>query len=120
MSSMPSNMGPVSTDARTESCAESCAPETAALVRYLYMNTYRHGMLPALVAFTGLSESQIRRQLSGTQRPSADLISILLATMDRREADSLREQHDDAVRVRVRAELVSPRLKQIDLFRPNA
>jgi hypothetical protein len=73
-------------------------------------------MMPALVAFTGLSESQIRRQLTGAQHPSAVLVSTLLATMDRREADYLREQHDDATRVRVRAELVSPGVRQLDLF----
>ena len=73
-------------------------------------------MLAALVTFTGLSESQIRRQLTGRQNPAESLLSVLLATMDRREADHLREQHDDAVRVRVRAELVSPGVRQLDLF----
>ena len=116
MSSIPAKVGPVAAGASGKSCAESCAPETAALVRWLYLHTFRHGMMPALVLMTGLSESQIRRQLTGAQHPSAVLVSVLLATMDRREADHLREQHDDAARVRVRAELVSLGVRQLDLF----
>lgn len=116
MSVIPSKVSPAVAGASGKSCAESCAPETAALVRWLYLHTFRHGMMPALVLMTGLSESQIRRQLTGTQHPSAVLVAVLLATLPRGEADYLREQHDDAARVRVRAELVSPGVRQLDLF----
>lgn len=90
--------------------------ETLAFANFLYKYVYRHGMLPGLVMMTGFDESSIRRQLTGKQRLSRELAGVLVATMDRRDADELEAQYADAVRVRVRAELNVPALRQIDLF----
>ncbi len=96
------------------------SPETLAFGRFLYLNVYRHGMLPGLVVLTGFDESSIRRQLTGKQRLSRELAGVLVATMERRDADELEAQYADAVRVRVRAELNVPALRQIALFPKEA